>query len=152
GGVGGARAVGLVDDGDVVGAGGADAVGGQVEAGRVVDLDGFDLPGRAEGERLYAVPLRVDRIALAGVGRVLEDDGGGPQAPPVVEVHARGAVGRPPVQVIERPQRRGISVARPLDALEVVVGFGQPVAQAGRGHGGEIVLVQPGIRRVGSAG
>ena len=55
GGIRRARAVCLVDDCEVILARRADAIGGQVDAVRVVDLGGLDLPRRAEGERFDAV-------------------------------------------------------------------------------------------------
>src|SRR6266568_9598134 len=97
GGIRRARAVCLVDDREVILARRADAVGGQVDAVRVVDLGGLDLPRRAEGERFDAVSLRVDHIAVAAGG--IGHDCGSAEHPPVVEIHAGGAVGCPPVQV-----------------------------------------------------
>ena len=70
----GLRPVGLVDDRDVIFARSADAVGGQVDAVWVLDRNRFDLPRRAEGERLDAVSLRGDRIApaaAAGSGTIV---------------------------------------------------------------------------------
>src|SRR6266568_4050881 len=57
----------------------------------------------------------------------------------------------PPVQVIQRPQRRGKRIARSRNADEVVIGFGEPVAQASRGHRSEIIFVEPRIGGVGGA-
>src|SRR5215831_6249668 len=63
GGIWSARAVCLIDDRDVILARSSYAIGGHVDAARVLDVDGLDLPRRAKGERFDAVSLRVDRIA-----------------------------------------------------------------------------------------
>src|SRR5215813_253377 len=70
GGVWSARAVGLIDDRDVILACSPHAIGGHVDAARVLGVDGHDLPCRAKGEGFDAVSLRVDRIAPAtgGIG------------------------------------------------------------------------------------
>ena len=50
------------------------------------------------------MPYPFGLIAYPAAGRIGHDRGG-VEPPPVVEIHARGAVGCPPVQVIQCPQR-----------------------------------------------
>src|SRR6266705_2702356 len=52
------RPVCLVDDRDVILARAAGAIGGQVDAVRIPDRHGLDLPRRAQAERSDAIPLR----------------------------------------------------------------------------------------------
>src|SRR5262249_20079801 len=60
--IGSIRPVCLIDDRDVILARSPYAIRGHVDAARVLDVDGLDLPGRAKGERFDAVSLRIDRI------------------------------------------------------------------------------------------
>ena len=109
---------------------------------------GLTCPAEPRVNALMPYPFPVDHIAPAGgIGH----DCGSAKPPPVVEIHAGGAVGCPPVQVIQCPQRRGKRVARSRNAQEVVIGFGEPVAQARRGHRSEIIFVEPGIGSVRGA-
>ena len=146
----GLRSLGLVDDRDVVLAGPFDAVSGQVDAVRILDRHGPGPARRAQGERLDAVALGGDRVAFAGPGRTRHDRVG-VQPLLVVEIHARGRVRGPPVQVIQGPQRRRERIARSRDTAQVVVRFGEPVGQARGDHRGEMALVEPGVRRVRGA-
>ena len=141
--------LGLVDDRDVVPAGPADPVGGEVEPAGVADLRRPRLARGAQRERLDAVPLRGGRVA-AGGGRIRHDR---VRVQPllVVEVDAPGAVRRPPVQEVQCPQRRGEPVARSRNPAQVVVGLGEPVAEAGGEHRGHVGVVEPGIGRVRGA-
>ncbi len=79
----------------------------------------------AETEGEQAVRQRADFISVSrGLERrvVLAVAG--------VEVDAQGIVRAPPVEIVQRPQRRGISVADILPApIGVIAGFFDPVMQ-----------------------